>query len=340
MFIQMICCAIFCLNLYAQENMAGRNEDRIVYHADQGELKATIIISAAKITVVDTIVVTLQAEVPEAMSVSMPNLVETLDTFSWGIVKIITHDKKLLDNSRVLYEKIIELEPIQAQTAAIPALTFTARVNDIDIVATTEAQTIEIVDFMAIDEDTIVASRKGQVDVPFVMPIMVYYIIAAVIFLAIVIALLIMRARRKAREIIPVYACPHEIAVNRFKRLDNEMLLHDQQFKLFFELTCLILRYYIEDRFDLNAPDLTTEEFLAKAAGTGKLSEDQTAKLKGFMNQCDMVKFAKYAPSIDDANNALLLAEAFVEKTTNYDLKVEVTGKDLYVMFKRVEVVS
>ena len=58
------------------------------------------------------------------------------------------------------------------------------------------------------------------------------------------------------------------------------------------------------------------------------------------MNQCDMVKFAKYAPSIDDANNALLLAEAFVEKTTNYDLKVEVTGKDLYVMFKRVEVVS
>jgi len=340
MLIQLICYAIVGFNVFAQENLVAAVDERIVHHADKGELKVTLVISDAKITVVDTIVVTLQADVPESMSVTMPNLVEALDPFLWGIVKVESRGKKLLDNSRVLYEKIIELEPIQAQTAEIPALTFAATVNNIDIVATTEAQMVEVVEYMTIDENTDIAEGKGQADIPFEMPVIVYYIVAAVVVLIIIIILLVLRARRKAKEIIPVFACPHEVAVNRFKRLENEMLLHDQQFKLFFELTCLILRYYIEDRFDLNAPDLTTEEFLAKAASTGKLSGDQTAKLKGFMNQCDMVKFAKYAPSIDDANNALILAEDFVEKSTNYEVKIEVTGKDLYAMFQRAEVKS
>ena len=338
-------CAMLTLGVICQGQEAATDSqasaNAIVQDASKGELNVTLTINHDTITVVDTITLTLDAKVPETMKVSMPNVIEALDEFSWGIVKIDTPRKKLLDDGRVLFQKIVELEPIQSEILEIPSLTITATVDDVEIETTTKAVTIKVTDFMEIAEDAQVVGRNdGQAVMPFIFPSWGYWAMGVAVLVIIIIVLIVILVTRKPKVIKRLYACPHEIAVNRFKRLDNEMLLQDQQFKRFYELTCLILRYYIEDRFKLNAPDLTTEEFLGEASKTGKLSGDQTEQLKGFMNQCDMVKFAMYAPSIEDAKNALALAEGFVEKTTNYDMQVEVTGKAMYEMFTDQEVAS
>ncbi|GIT12880.1 MAG: hypothetical protein CM1200mP34_2860 [Verrucomicrobiales bacterium] len=57
----------------------------------------------------------------------------------------------------------------------------------------------------------------------------------------------------------------------------------------------LIIRDYLEQRFDLHAPDRTTEEFLFKlqSAAPGQRAQATAGRLP---RRCDMVKFPKGEP--------------------------------------------
>ena len=55
-------------------------------------------------------------------------------------------------------------------------------------------------------------------------------------------------------------------------------------------------RCYLEERFDFHAPERTTEEFLHELQRTDRLTRDQKESLGGFLESCDLVKFAKYEP--------------------------------------------
>jgi hypothetical protein len=56
------------------------------------------------------------------------------------------------------------------------------------------------------------------------------------------------------------------------------------------------LRVYLEERFDFHAPDRTTEEFLTELQGTNRLIDLQKESLGGFLQSCDLVKFARFEP--------------------------------------------
>lgn len=67
-----------------------------------------------------------------------------------------------------------------------------------------------------------------------------------------------------------------------------------------------VLRRYIEERFGVNAPDRTTEEFLAELrAGDGPLSAEQQELLADFLTRCDLVKFAPGYPATEEELRAL-----------------------------------
>jgi hypothetical protein len=57
------------------------------------------------------------------------------------------------------------------------------------------------------------------------------------------------------------------------------------------------LRTYLEERFDLHAPERTTEEFLLELQTNDRLDADQKARLAEFLSRCDLVKFAQYEPT-------------------------------------------
>jgi hypothetical protein len=56
------------------------------------------------------------------------------------------------------------------------------------------------------------------------------------------------------------------------------------------------VRVYLEERFDLRAPERTTEEFLRDLQKTSALTPQQKASLAAFLEQCDLVKFARFEP--------------------------------------------
>lgn len=106
-----------------------------------------------------------------------------------------------------------------------------------------------------------------------------------------------------------------EKAFDSLKPLNSKPLRSQEEFDSFFTQLSLIIRRYLEDRFELKAPDMTTEEFLASLRGSQCLSENQKDALKEFMELSDMVKFAKFLPSVDNAQEGYRLACNLVETT-------------------------
>jgi len=82
----------------------------------------------------------------------------------------------------------------------------------------------------------------------------------------------------------------------------------------FVELSAIV-RSYLERRYEIRAPELTTEEFLQVAARNEGISTDHRALLSAFLERCDRVKFAGYRPDSDESLASLKAARAFVEDT-------------------------
>lgn len=76
-----------------------------------------------------------------------------------------------------------------------------------------------------------------------------------------------------------------------------------------------IVRRYIEERFALRAPELTTEEFLAEAGRSAALTASHRELLSAFLARCDRVKFARYSPGEDESRGALEEAGRFLNET-------------------------
>ncbi len=76
-----------------------------------------------------------------------------------------------------------------------------------------------------------------------------------------------------------------------------------------------ILRYYIEDRFLIHAPEQTTPEFLDAAARQRVFSDAQQAFLADFLRECDRVKFAQLLPGLDDMAAHFSQVKRFVQDT-------------------------
>jgi hypothetical protein len=108
---------------------------------------------------------------------------------------------------------------------------------------------------------------------------------------------------------------PWEKAYKELEALRREGLAEKGLLKEFFTRVADIARIYMEDRFNIHAPHMTTEEFLYYLGITGHLNDAQKTALTDFLNSCDMVKFAKYAPSVNEAMKNFDLAKKLVDDT-------------------------
>jgi hypothetical protein len=76
-----------------------------------------------------------------------------------------------------------------------------------------------------------------------------------------------------------------------------------------------IVRGYAEQRFGLRAPEQTTEEALAEAMRSGRLTAAHQELVRRFLEHCDLVKFARHRPPPGEVTQALAAAERLVRET-------------------------
>ncbi|MFK7898134.1 MAG: hypothetical protein AB8G23_20045 [Myxococcota bacterium] len=88
----------------------------------------------------------------------------------------------------------------------------------------------------------------------------------------------------------------------------------DRMDGFYVELT-QIVRSYLEDRFALRSPELTTQEFLMVMGRSPDLARSHQQLLRDFLEQADLVKFAGHRPSEEVVAESVAAAERFLEDT-------------------------
>lgn len=118
------------------------------------------------------------------------------------------------------------------------------------------------------------------------------------------------RRRRSSRKALP----PDQWAMGELRRLESTDLT-DRSSAAYHTALSDVVRRYLTERFDLPATRRTTAEFLETVAETGRLSAEQQALLRDFLERCDLAKFAPVGASPEEGREAVALARALVERT-------------------------
>jgi hypothetical protein len=131
---------------------------------------------------------------------------------------------------------------------------------------------------------------------------------------------------RRETEMPPIPA--DQWARAQLAALVAEDLLTVGRFREFFYRVSGILREYIERRFRLSAPEMTSEEFLVALASDRRFDEEHRAGLLRFTQTCDRVKYALHEPTTDEADTVLRAAGEFVEQTGRREQETEEPAGD------------
>ena len=164
---------------------------------------------------------------------------------------------------------------------------------------------------------------KGIVSWPGRVPrwIWAFGIIAII---TLVIALIIRHFLTKPRTILHAVAPPppHKIALAALEALKRKGWIESENVEPFYVELSSIARQYLEARYHLRAPEQTTEEFIRDAVNSRKLSTDHQQLLRDFLEQSDLVKFARHHPGQDDMRHAFAAAERLVHDTQHVTKEV------------------
>ncbi len=129
---------------------------------------------------------------------------------------------------------------------------------------------------------------------------------------------LMARRRKRAGAAAPAAVVdlrpPEEIAYDELGRIAGLKLVEQGRFKEHYTLTADCLRHYAEGIYGIPAMDRTTEEFHA-ALRRARVDGQQVSLFKDFLDESDLVKFAKYVPAAEEAQEALPRARHIVDVT-------------------------
>ena len=104
---------------------------------------------------------------------------------------------------------------------------------------------------------------------------------------------------------------PYTKAIGDLESLKQQKLWQAGKIKEYYSGLTDIAREYIEGQFGVNAVEMTTDEILEQVSEL-HFNEQLLGKLKGTMELADLVKFAKYAASSLESDNAMTDMTEFV----------------------------
>ena len=127
-------------------------------------------------------------------------------------------------------------------------------------------------------------------------------------------SILLWRSLRSRRRVLQQRSA-YEDAVTQLRRLEDKGAPDADTADSWFVELSAIVRRYLEGRYEIRAPELTTEEFLLVATARPELTAEHRKLLEAFLERCDRVKFAGYRPDAEESIATLAAARSFVEDT-------------------------
>ena len=305
----------------------GQAEFEIDKDYQRGPLTVHVRVDKAKMTIAETFLLEFEATIEPGFELEMPTVDRVLEHF--GIVDWDNLGDKLDENNNVVSRYRYRLEPFLSGTFPIPAFTFQfTDVNNPEektYELTTESIDIEVTSLLGEHRaELVIADIEDVVGMPKKSSYWPLWALGVVVIIAFVSFWLYLR-RKVAIELVRIFKSAHEIAYDRLRALVEEDLVKKGKIKEFYEEISNILRHYIEHRFNLRAPERTTEEFLIELATADILGAADRANLGEFLKLSDLVKFAKHSPTTEQIQKTFDLVKNLIEKTKSDEKKIDVT---------------
>lgn len=153
------------------------------------------------------------------------------------------------------------------------------------------------------------------------------WIVPAAILGVVLIAALIYSIWRWRRNRLAAPLLPFEIALQRLEEI--RALMRPVQAREFSTAASDIVRWYIEQRFDVTATRRTTEEFLRDLLQSSNTSlARHQGSLGDFLYQCDFVKFAALSLTTQNMETLRQSARAFVLETAKPEEPTDEEARD------------
>ncbi len=108
---------------------------------------------------------------------------------------------------------------------------------------------------------------------------------------------------------------PKERAIKSLDTLKNKDFPSKGLYERYFVALTGIIRFYLEEEYNIKAPERTTEEFLLEMTQSKVFSKGQKDLLEAFLFQADMVKFACGDSSIEECDKAIAKAYDIIQST-------------------------
>jgi hypothetical protein len=296
--------------------------------AESGPVEVVVRVEKKTITLAETFRVQIEAMAKDGYEVTMPPASQILKDGNYGLRDWRDMGKKLDAQNRLVRTVDIELDPFVSGEPNVPGLEFkfhkvAADPNEAAREYSVSTEPIDLkVTSLSSEPNAIgdIADIEPVMDMPGQFRAAWWTVGIAAAIVAVVGGWFLLRRKGQA-GLMKVMVPAHELAYQRLRELVAEDLVGQGRVKEFYERVSNILRHYIEDRFELRAPERTTEEFLYELQGSGVLEARDKDRLKDFMTSCDLVKFAKFQPEAGDIQKVFDLAREFIEKTRS-DVKV------------------
>lgn len=123
------------------------------------------------------------------------------------------------------------------------------------------------------------------------------------------------RSRRRGEDDVEEAGPPprpaHEVALEAIERIESSPMLERGQVKEYHIEVSEVLRTYVERRFRVPSLEMTTREVVEGLRGVGAQGQFVDG-LRRFLDQCDLVKFAKVRPTLEASQKILDLGRDLV----------------------------
>jgi hypothetical protein len=295
----------------------------------KGPLRVKVRLSHERVTLSDLVTLELSAEIKSDYRVQFPALAEVLTQF-----RIYDQDDRpetVSENGMMIKSYHYQLEPLELGPCEIPALSFhferkeAPEENSAAGTLTTEPVWIEVITSLPADPNAFAIADIDEVVEMKANYFWLWTALGVALLWGIGIWIGVLIRPQKTAEMRRVYKSAHAIAFERLKAIAAENLVEQGRIKEFYEKLSTCLRQYIENRFQLRAPEQTTEEFLEQLKTSDALRLEYKQQLQKFLEHSDLVKFARYEPEPEQINESMTMAEEFVEKTKSEEHRVDVT---------------
>lgn len=304
--------------------------------AEKGPVKVTVSLAPDEIRVGDTVTFTIEAIAEKGVELIMPEFSEALGRFR---IMDYVPSEKVDDRGRTISRQRYTMQMGMSGKRRIPPILveFVDRraghkpaPDDFDAYELlTEPLSFEVRSITPLSADADMAPPLGKLEKLAPPGAAKWPWVIAVIVVITALSPFAWRwwcvRRRLARR-----KSAYEIAVSKLKALLARGDAESDIDAFFVDLSG-IARQYLEDRFELHAPELTTEEFLTLTSASADLTGDQRTMLQSFLRRSDLVKFAKVVPSASDTDDSVSVVRKFLDETRENAPMLEVAQESTSV---------